>query len=66
MGAGRRVGSWHTQPTPESPVGSANTLAWADGVSVLSDLPCFLDNFYVKSPDLQILDPVFLKIFYVS
>lgn len=35
--------AWEDQPTP---------LPWADPVSVLPGLPCFLDNFYVKSPDL--------------
>lgn len=46
---------------------------WADTVSVLPDLLLHLrDNFYclvnkyqVKSPDLQILAPVFLKKFYI-
>lgn len=57
-GVARLESAKHTAGRERGPVGSA-TLTAVEGYSLrLPRLPCSGENFYVKSPDLQILAPV--------
>lgn len=56
----------HTAQAREDPRDQPTLMPWAGTVSGLPDFPCSRDNFYVKSPDLQIVVPTCLKRLYVS